>query len=63
MLKTGFGSSFTLSRSHGYSFTISRLLTKHPDVAGGGKPPKVYALWGHPLNRQLALARLEKGMV
>ena len=33
-------------------------LTKHPDVAGGGEPAEVDALGRHPLDGQLALARL-----
>lgn len=28
------------------------VLTKHPDVAGWGKPTKVYGFWSHPFNRQ-----------
>ena len=32
--------------------------TKHPDVAGGGEPPEVDGLGGHPLDRQLTLTSL-----
>ena len=38
-------------------------LTKHPDVAGGGEPAEVDALGRHPLDGQLALARLVVGVL
>ena len=44
-----------------FSFkTVALFLTKHPNIAGGGEPPEVDALGGHPLDRQLSLASLQK---
>ena len=38
---------------------LKLLLTKHPDVAGGGEASEVDALGGHPLDGQLPFAGLQ----